>query len=198
MKLKKFLTSKPFFAGTLAVLCVGILAWGLLWRNNREPEFTPIPAVTETPAESWTEYPVAGTAAESLTEPASKEALAESPTAHETAEEEYPKEVESNEEQTIIHFTEPEPAKPKAPPAPEGKEVREDPGPKHPITPAPETAAAESSGSQVSDTEPVPGSTNGEGAFYDPVFGWVVPGKVVQTPIDSDGDPDKMVGNMGD
>ena len=28
--------------------------------------------------------------------------------------------------------------------------------------------------------EPVPGSSNGNGAVYDPVFGWVVPGNVQQ------------------
>lgn len=197
MKLKKTFTSKPFLAGILAVLCVAILAGCLFWKNSRQPEFTPAPVAAETPAESWAERPTAEAAAESRTEPASAEVLAESPSAHETAAEEYPKEVENNEEQTIIHFTEPEPAKPTAPPAPEGKEVREDPGPEHPVTPAPETAAAESPDSQVPDSEPVPGSTNEKGEIYDPVFGWVMPGKVIQTPITSDGDPEKMVGNMG-
>lgn len=209
MKLKKTFTSKPFLAGSLAVLCVGILAGCLFWQNSRKPEFTPAPVAAETPAKSWAERPTAEAAAESRTEPASAEALAESPSAHETAAEEYPKEVESNEEQTVIHFTEPEPAKPTAPPAPEGKEVREDPGPEHPVTPAPETAAAESPDSQtpdsnpvpgsnpVPDGEPVPGSTNEKGEVYDPLFGWVMPGKATQIPITSDGDPNKMVGNMG-
>ena len=34
-------------------------------------------------------------------------------------------------------------------------------------------------------------------AVYDPVFGWVVPGQVNQATVDSSGDPNKMVGNMG-
>ena len=45
--------------------------------------------------------------------------------------------------------------------------------------------------------EPVPGSSNGTGAVYDPVFGWVIPGDVQQSTGDSDGDLNKQVGNMG-
>ena len=45
--------------------------------------------------------------------------------------------------------------------------------------------------------EPAPGSSNGNGAVYDPVFGWVVPGNVQQSTGDSDGDLNKQVGNMG-
>ena len=44
---------------------------------------------------------------------------------------------------------------------------------------------------------PPAGTTNENGAVYDPVFGWVVPGQVNQTTVDSSGDPNKMVGNMG-
>lgn len=42
-----------------------------------------------------------------------------------------------------------------------------------------------------------PGSSNGSGAVYDPVFGWVVPGDVQQSTGGSDGDLNKQVGNMG-
>jgi hypothetical protein len=45
--------------------------------------------------------------------------------------------------------------------------------------------------------KPTPGSSNGNGAIYDPVFGWIVPGEGDQTPIDNDGDPNKQVGEMG-
>ena len=38
-----------------------------------------------------------------------------------------------------------------------------------------------------------PGSSNGNGAVYDPVFGWVVPGDVQQSTGDSDGDLNKQV-----
>ena len=54
----------------------------------------------------------------------------------------------------------------------------------------PEPEAPASSG-------PAPGSTNNNGEFYDPVFGWVKPGTVQQQEIDNEGDPNKMVGNMG-
>lgn len=42
----------------------------------------------------------------------------------------------------------------------------------------------------------IPLSTE-DGAVYDPVFGWVVPGNVQQSTGDSDGDLNKQVGNMG-
>lgn len=43
---------------------------------------------------------------------------------------------------------------------------------------------------------PAAGASNGNGAVYDPVFGWVVPSTADQNTMDSSGDPDKMVGNM--
>ena len=50
---------------------------------------------------------------------------------------------------------------------------------------------------ELKEDPPAPDGNPGNGAVYDPVFGWVVPGKVVQSSMDSPGDPDKMVGNMG-
>lgn len=50
---------------------------------------------------------------------------------------------------------------------------------------------------ETKDETPAASSTNENGAVYDPVFGWVVPGQVNQTAVDSGGDPGKMVGNMG-
>lgn len=61
--------------------------------------------------------------------------------------------------------------------------------------PAPEVSP--SSKDTGKDETPAAGSTNENGAVYDPVFGWVVPGQVNQTTVDSGGDPNKMVGNMG-
>ena len=63
------------------------------------------------------------------------------------------------------------------------------------MNPAPDTAPS-STDTGKGDT-PAAGSTNENGAVYDPVFGWVVPGQVNQAAIDSSGDPNKMVGNMG-
>ena len=59
------------------------------------------------------------------------------------------------------------------------------------------TVVSPSSKDTGKDETPAAGSTNENGAVYDPVFGWVVPGQVNQTTVDSGGDPGKMVGNMG-
>ena len=106
--------------------------------------------------------------------------------------------MEESENEVVIDFTNTEQSATEAtpPPAPEGKTINEDPGPAHEVNRNPDVTAP--STEAPSDTEPDPGSSNGNGAVYDPVFGWVVPGEVNQSTIDSDGDPNKMVGNMGD
>ena len=78
--------------------------------------------------------------------------------------------------------------------APAETTTAEYPGPEHPVNPAPDVTAP----APEAESAPAPGSTDGNGAYYDPVFGWVTPAEVIQSTIDSDGDPDKMVGNMGD
>lgn len=50
---------------------------------------------------------------------------------------------------------------------------------------------------EPANNEPAPGASNGNGAVYDPVFGWIVPGNGQETIGDSDGDINKQVGNMG-
>ena len=52
----------------------------------------------------------------------------------------------------------------------------------------PEPAAQSSS--------PAPGSTRGDNAVCNPVFGWIVPSQIEQIPVDSNGDINKMAGNM--
>ena len=82
---------------------------------------------------------------------------------------------------------------------PEGKTEIKDPGQEHTVNPdpsVPEVTAPPAEQAPPSN-EPVPGSSNGNGAVYDPVFGWVVPGNVQQSTGDSDGDLNKQVGNMG-
>lgn len=74
-----------------------------------------------------------------------------------------------------------------------------DPGQEHAVNPdpsVPEVTALPAEQTPPSN-EPAPGSSNGNGAVYDPVFGWVVPGDVQQSTGDSDGDLNKQVGNMG-
>ena len=77
--------------------------------------------------------------------------------------------------------------------------IIKDPGQEHTVNPdpsVPEVTAPPAEQAPPSN-EPVPGSSNGNGAVYDPVFGWVVPGNVQQSTGDSDGDLNKQVGNMG-
>lgn len=108
----------------------------------------------------------------------------------------YPKVVEETEDEVVVDFTAPKsPDEAEPPEIPEGKTEIADPEPDHtpnidPSVTAPEPEAPASSG-------PAPGSTNNNGEFYDPVFGWVKPGTVQQQEIDNEGDPNKMVGNMG-
>ena len=107
--------------------------------------------------------------------------------------EEYPKVAEESEQESLIDFV-PAETKDETPP-PEGKTILTDHGEEHPLNPAPETTP--SSTDTGKDNTPAAGSTNENGAVYDPVFGWVVPGQVNQSTVDSGGDPNKMVGNMG-
>ena len=61
-----------------------------------------------------------------------------------------------------------------------GKTEIKDPGHEHTVNPdpsVPEVTAPPAEQAPPSN-EPVPGSSNGNGAVYDPVFGWVVPGNV--------------------
>lgn len=184
MKLKKTITSKPFIAGTLAVLCVGILATCLLLQKNDQTEFTPEPTSSAAPVESWSEHESAAADKETGTSTGTDIA----------AKEEYPKVTESSEAQTVIDFTDPEPSKPEAPPVPEGKTEVPEPETSHPVKKDP-TVTPPKEDPPKSDT-PAPGSTNDKGQVYDPAFGWVPLSPVEQIPTDNDGDPNKMVGSM--
>ena len=71
-----------------------------------------------------------------------------------------------------------------------GKTEIKDPGHEHTVNPdpsVPEVTAPPAEQTPPSK-EPAPGSSNGNGAVYDPVLGWVVPGNVQQSTGDSDGD----------
>ena len=103
------------------------------------------------------------------------------------------------EDEVVIDFTDTEKPETTPPPVPEGKTEREDPGEDHPVNPDPEvpkvtTPPAEK---EPANNAPAPGASNGNGAVYDPVFGWIVPGNGQETIGDSDGDINKQVGNMG-
>lgn len=186
--MKNIFKSKGFIVTSLVIACIAILS--VCWyasRDRSEPflpdESPPASGVTDGWSENGSQ---AGgdSGADAYTSPQPTEAA-----------EKYPRVAEESEGEVVIDFTDTEKADPTPPPAPEGKTVQEDPGPAHEVNPAPEVTAPETQA--PAGNEPAAGSTNGNGAVYDPVFGWVVPGEVQQSAGDSDGDINKMVGNMG-
>lgn len=188
--------SKKFIVSALSVACIGILAACLFVNRGQRNEFAPEETTPTTTNQDWQETspPTSGLA--------EKPSTADIPKETEPVEE-YPQVVEEIVEEgtteVVIDFTPTAATKETTtktpPPAPEGKTIIEDPGPEHPVNPAPEVTAPQEE--TPASTEPVPGSSNGNGAVYDPAFGWVVPVEVQSSTISSDGDPNKMVGNMG-
>lgn len=187
--MKKLIKSKLFIAGTLAVLCAAILTVCVLWDRDEITEFEPDPVPLAGLIDSWTEN--------NHSSPAAKADSGDYISAGKqgTTAEQYPKMVEEKNDEVIIDFTDPNQSKDPPPetPVPDHSPVYTDPS-KPPETPASEEPKTQGGGK--SDT-PTPGSKNEKGEVYDPVFGWVKPGNVEQTEIDSSGDPNKMVGNMG-
>lgn len=191
--MKKLFKSRGFLVTLLSVCCVAIL--GICWGvgRNKNSQFTADEPPPSTVSQEWVE---SSSETEPETEETTKAApettLAEETTPAETTTES-PRVAEETKKEVAVEFSPTEkPAE--TPPAPEGKTIIEDPGPEHPVNPAPDVTAP----SAEPESTPAPGSTDGNGAYYDPVFGWVTPAEVIQSTIDSDGDPDKMVGNMGD
>lgn len=194
--MKKFLKSRGFLTAVLSVACVGILA--VCWYVGRDAkeDFAPEESTSSAATQDWQEADPSETSDTETGDRTPTESSAALPVLEETSPmAEYPKVAEESGEETIIDFTPTEKAEETAPPAPEGKTVLEDPGEEHPINPAPEVTAPETEA--PASKAPSPGASNENGAVYDPVFGWVVPGQVNQSTMDSDGDPNKMVGNMG-
>ena len=189
--MKKFFQSKGFIISVLAVLCAAIL--GVCWFASRDctEDFKPEESPPSSTTSDWSD---GGTQTDG-----ESGAGAYAPGQSSSPEEEYPKVTSETEDEVVIDFTDTEKPETPPPPVPEGKTEREDPGEDHPVNPDPEvpkvtTPPAEK---EPANSEPAPGASNGNGAVYDPVFGWVVPGDVQQSVGDSDGDINKQVGNMG-
>ena len=181
--MKKLVTSKKFIAGTLAVLCVGILVVCLIVSNDKKGEFVPDPTQSADPVDTWEENP---SSAPSGSGYAGTKGTAD--------EEEYPKVVEENEDEVVIDFTDPSPSKEPAPTTPGTDADHVD----HDAVPVqtPSEGGKPQEQSSGSSNTPAAGSTNSQGQVYDPVFGWFTPGDANAESIDSDGDPNKMVGEM--
>lgn len=181
--MKKLITSKKFIAGALAVLCVGILVVCLIVNNDKKGEFVPDPTQSVDPIDTWEENPSSSPTGSGY---AGAKGAAN--------EEEYPKIVKENEGEVVIDFTDPSPSKESAPTSPGTDADHVD----HDAVPVqtPSEGGKPQSENSGSNT-PAPGSKNSQGQVYDPVFGWVTPSTGNTVPMDNDGDPNKMVGEMG-
>lgn len=189
--MKKFFKSKGFLVSTLAVLCVAIL--GVCWfvSRDRTEDFKPEESPLSSTTSDWSD-------GGSQSGNGSNGTDAYTPGQSSSKEEEYPKVTSETEDEVVIDFTDTDKPDETPPPAPEGKTEIEDPGEDHEVHPDPTVPeVTPPPDNQSGNDEPAPGSSNGNGAVYDPVFGWVVPGEVQQSIGDSDGDLNKQVGNMG-
>lgn len=185
--MKKFFQSKGFIISALVTLCIVIL--GVCWFASRDKpgNFTPDESPPSTSTSDWSD---GGSAKDGKTNGAD----AYTPGQSSPTKEEYPKVSSETEDEVIIDFTDTD--KPtETPPIPEGKSEIKDPGDEHPVNPAPDVTPPPVD--PPKPTGPAPGDSNGNGAVYDPVFGWVVPGQGQPSVGDSDGDLNKQVGNMG-
>jgi len=184
MKLKKILTGKPFTIGTLIVFCVGTLAVSLYLRNETNPDFVPNPTTVVNLTDSWEENKSVVPSGTSISPAASGGEAA--PKANE---DQYPKEVQNENNNVVVDFTDPEQEKPKAPEKPATSGDAKNPK-------KPPEYKAEEIKPPASASIPAPGSKNEKGEIYDPVFGWIKPGKAVAEPIHNDKDPNEQVGSM--
>ena len=202
--MKKLITSKPFIAGALAVLCISILSVCIFWGKGKQTVFLPDEPIPLGSIESWTENHALtdetnGIETETVgydlelwvsnTQPWQQTGSQTS-----TTQEEYPQVDVKTPNEVVINFTDPTPYRA---PAPAASGTNPDNNPTPPTQPPvpDDHPLANLPTSPPADT-PSAGSTNGSGEVYDPVFGWVRPGRVEQTEIDSPGDPNKMVGSM--
>lgn len=185
--MKNFIKSKGFLFSVLAIACVGILVTCFVVSRDQKSDFHPEELSTNTDTQ---EIPATSSPAGNRTTTSSP-----APAATKDPMEEYPKVVDESESEVVIDFTpEGEDLKTETPELPVAEGDTTDPS--APPTYAPEETEPTPTTPPAQDTKPAPGSVREDGAVYDPVFGWVVPGQVEQAPADSSGDPNKMVGDM--
>ena len=201
--MKKIWKSKGTIIG-LAVVCVLVAGTCLIVRMKKDGgSFAP----GKPPDETVSEWDEADRADKAETE-------AESSTGWQEQETEETRQTENGGE-VVIEFTT-EPVQPETPEAPEPQGDLTDPSNPPTYEEEVEVSLPEETGSAPAESEEKPDppaeqpsadepesqeqpETDGvreDGAVYDPVFGWVVPSPITQIEGDSDGDPNKMVGNM--
>lgn len=189
--MNKIFKSKGFLVSVLAVLCVAIL--GICWfaSRDRTEDFKPDALPSSSNISDWSD---GGSQSGNGSSSAKDDTFGQ----NSVREEEYPKMTSETEDEVIIEFTDTDKPEETPPPAPEGKTEIEDPGEEHEVQPDPSVPeVTPPPDNQSGGNEPAPGSSNENGAVYDPVFGWVVPSQGVEIIGDSDGDLNKQVGNMG-
>lgn len=201
---KNIFKSKAFPAAALATACIGILAACFLFGREEKPDFQPEEPAPGPIAQEWQETPspTAPVHPQATPVPTGRSAWSHTDTPASTQEEaeqeileSYPMVTREEEQLVTIDFTpEPEKLQPEPPEAPTTEADATDP--EQPPSYTPEELEPEPTAPPAQPDTPAAGAAGGNGAVYDPVFGWVVPGEVNQTPMDSAGDPDKMVGNM--
>lgn len=188
--MKNFIKSRGFLLSVLAIACIGILTVCFVVNRHTDNNFQPEEIASNTQTQEPQVTPAPATNTES---PAPAHTPA--PAATKDPMEEYPKVVDESEEEVVIDFTpESEELQPETPEPPVAEGDAADPS--APPTYAPEATEPEPTAPPAQYSTPAPGSTNENGAVYDPVFGWVVPSQIEQTTSDSNGDPNKMVGDM--
>jgi len=198
--MKKISKTKALTAA-LSAACIGITA--VCWAVSRDKStvFLPDAPIPSTQPQEWQAGPppaIVNDDSANIHTTASVPAPASAAQDKENSLEGYPKVAEESPEQVTIDFTpdaeelQPEPPEP---PTPEGS--TNDPSAPPAYTPESLSPTPAPTAPPVQNNAPAPGAVNDDGAVYDPVFGWVYPSKVSQTTMDSAGDPDKMVGNMG-
>ena len=158
--MKKFFQSKGFIVSSLALLCVTIL--GVCWfvSRDRTGDFRPDESPPSSVTGDWSD---GGTQTDG-----DNGADAYAPGQSTDAEEEYPKVTSQTEDEVVIDFTDTEKPEETPPPVPEGKTEIKDSGQEHTVNPdpsVPEVTAPPAEQAPPSN-EPVPGSSNGNGAVY--------------------------------
>lgn len=199
---KNIFKSRAFPAAALSVACIGILTACFLFGREEKPDFQPEETVPGPIAQEWQDPSSPITPAQPHAAPVStgNSGTLSSPTAAREQTpadftEAYPKMTDQSDQLVTIDFTpEPEKLQPEPPRSPVAEADATDPG--QPPAYTPEELEPEPTAPPAQPNTPAAGASDGNGTVYDPVFGWVIPGEVNQIPMDSAGDPDKMVGNM--
>lgn len=194
--MKKVIKTKAFLAGCLSVLCIAILATSLLWRGGSQSEFVPDAFENPDSTAHWTE--ASGDNAQAFEQ--SKSIVEKTLTTDQVSNQQdaFPKILEENEEEVVIEFTpvipysEPHPEKPI-----EDLIIYDDPGdpPLEEIPPnLGTTVKPPNSNAATSENSNSNGNNNGN--LVDPVFGAIKPVESESISIDSDGDPNLIIGDM--